>query len=119
MTQVPYAQGAIAGFGDANCAQGYGEGNVYGAGGSGTGWVGATQLMSFKDFVTNLDSRTLTHADCLLYDPDHANTYGLPSTLDFYDSSGHGCTYVNDSTTGINPLQPFGQAPHMIDFAIY
>ena len=122
MTNVAYVQGSKAGLGDGNCAQGRGEGSSYGAGSSGSGWKGATQLMSFKDFVTRLDAQNKTpayHADCLLYDINHDNTSGLPSSLNVYSGGSIGCKYVNDSSTGINPLSPAGQAPHMIDFAIW
>lgn len=113
MTNVPYVQGATPGGGGGKCAQAMGEGNGYGAGGSGGGWVGATQLFSFKVFVTDH-----YHADCLLYDPYHDNTVGLPDALAAYDSSTKGCTYVDNPNTGIDPLSPYGQAPHLVDFAI-
>ena len=50
---------------------------------------------------------------------NHDNTSGLPSSLNVYSGGSIGCKYVNDSSTGINPLSPAGQAPHMIDFAIW
>jgi len=122
---VGYVQGAISAKGDKRCLQARGEGNGYGAGGKGSGWVGGTQLFATKDFVTALDPvNSKFHADCLLFDPYHDNSIGLPGeslsfppTLAAYDSGG--CTYVNNARTGIAPLTPFGQAPHMIDFAIW
>jgi len=125
MSSVPYVQGASAGAGgrsggaENSCMNAMGEGGGYGSGGSGTGWGSTTQLLSFKDFTNQLDSRSHAyHASCLLYDPYHDGSIGLPSPLDAYDSSTQGCTYVDDATTGISPLSPNGQAPHMIDFAI-
>lgn len=119
-----YVVGASSGGGGGKCAMARGEGGSYGTGGTpGGGWRGTTQLLAFKDFVTILDAN-MYPADCLLFDPYHDNSIGLPgespnfpSTLAAYDSGG--CAYADNPNKSISPLAPFGQAPHMIDFAIW
>jgi len=111
---APGGVGATAGAGDLRCLTGQGEGGPFGYGaGTLTGtYKSATQLYAWKYFVFPKGTGQPKDGHCLLYDPYHDNTIGLPPTLTSYDDGN--CTLV-DGTNGVE-LNPQGRAPHSLGF---
>jgi hypothetical protein len=112
--------GGTQGHGGPGCGQLTGEGGAYGVqlGTNTNTWSYGTELFPHKYF-TNANI-TAVHTHCMIYDPAHNNTAGLPPTLTTYD--GGGCNVVNtgsvtpgSAATGL-PLT--GLIPHMVNFAI-
>jgi uncharacterized protein YjdB len=103
--------GASAGTGGKPCLTGMGESAPFGGGALNNAFQSGSQLYAWKYFVftgTQWDQRG---GNCLLYDPLHDNTIGLPPSLTAYDNGG--CSMVN---TGHVKVAPSGQAPHTIGF---
>jgi hypothetical protein len=103
--------GATAGTGDGNCLTGMGESGPFGSGGSNGAFQYGPQLYAWKYFTFPAGPWGTLKGHCLLYDPLHDNTIGLPPTLTAYDNGG--CTIV-DTGTVLN--SPAGQAPHTLGF---
>jgi hypothetical protein len=108
---APGGVGATPGGGDKPCLTGTGESGPFGGGGlSGTFNYG-TQIYGWKYFTFNAGQWDNRGGHCLLYDPLHDNTIGLPPSLTAYDNGG--CSMING---GKVTLAPSGQAPHTIGF---
>ena len=110
--------GATAGGGSLRCLTGLGEGGPFG-GGAGTlpgTFKNVTQLYGWKYFVFPKNTGQPKGGHCLLYDPFHDNTLGLPPTLTAYDDGN--CKLVDTLVNGSNgvTLNPQGQAPHTLGF---
>jgi hypothetical protein len=103
------------GGGGGDCGLGNGEGGpkAYNAG-AGTDVVAAgTDLLSFKYFTGGQNA-----TKCLLYDPLHDNSIGLPPALTSYDVGGpSGCTAVNNGHS-VRP-KVHGLKPHILNFVIW
>jgi len=102
--------GAVVGIGDKPCLTGMGESGPFGGGGLNGAFQYGAQIYAWKYFVFNAqwDARK---GHCLLYDPLHDNTVGLPPSLTAYDNGG--CAMVNTAQV---KLAPSGQAPHTLGF---
>jgi hypothetical protein len=103
--------GATAGSGDKPCLAGMGEGGNFGGGALNGAFQYGPQLYASKYFSFNAGQYDVRGGHCLLYDPLHDNTIGLPPNLTSYDNGG--CSMVNRGQVAINPS---GQAPHTIGF---
>lgn len=104
--------GAAAGAGDKPCLTGWGESGPFGGGGgTGNTFNYGSQIYAWKYFAFNAGKFDTRRGHCLLYDPKHDNTIGLPPTLTAYDNGG--CTMVNQGQVRIAPS---GQAPHTLGF---
>ena len=103
------------GRGGNDCGLGKGEGGpkAYN-GGFGSDVVGAgTELLTFKYFTSDQNA-----TKCLLYDPLHDNTIGLPPALTSYDVGGqNGCTAINNGHS-VRP-RVRGLKPHVLNFVIW
>jgi hypothetical protein len=100
------------GRGNGWCGLGLGEGGPNGYNGSGGSRVtkNGPELMGFKYFTGMYGA----HTGCLIYDPSHDNTIGLPPTLTAYDSGS--CTAVN---SGRVVAKVESQAPHIVNYVIW
>jgi len=107
----PDGQGALAGTGDKHCLTGMGESGPFGGGALNNAFQYGTQLYGWKYFTFSAGQWDNRGGHCLLYDPLHDNTVGLPPSLTAYDNGG--CSMVND---GQVTIAPSGQAPHTIGF---
>lgn len=108
---APNGVGATDGTGDSNCLTGKGEGGPFGYGGkSGGTYQSTTQIYSWKYFVFPANTAPPSGGHCLIFDPRHDNTIGVPSSLTSYDSGG--CSLVHTAVA----LSPSGQAPHSLGF---
>ena len=103
--------GATAGGGDKPCLTGMGESGPFGGGGLNGTFNYGSEIYAWKYFTFNAGQFDQRRGHCLLYDPLHDNTIGLPPSLTAYDNGG--CSMVN---TGQVKIAPAGQAPHMIGF---
>jgi hypothetical protein len=102
------------GGGGGACGLGKGEGGPTSYnGGAGPDVVAAgTELLRFKYFTGDISA-----TKCLLYDPLHDNSIGLPPALTSYDVGGpSGCTAVNGQSIRprVHPLKP-----HILNFVIW
>jgi hypothetical protein len=106
----PNGVGASSSGGDKPCLTGMGESGPFGGGALNNAFQYGAQIYAWKYFTFNplWDNRA---GHCLLYDPLHDNTIGLPPSLTAYDNGG--CSMVN---TGQVKIAPSGQAPHTIGF---
>jgi hypothetical protein len=104
--------GASAGFGNNYCLTGMGESGPFGIGGLNNSFSYGPEFYAWKYFVFAAGPwyRRL-EGHCLLYDPLHDNSIGLPPTLTAYDNGG--CEMVDHSRVRESPL---AGAPHMIGF---
>jgi hypothetical protein len=77
----------------------------------------ATQLYAWKYFTFIKDGPP-DDGHCLIYDPKHDNSIGLPPTFTSYAATKGTCLLVDqgDVTTNHVVLHPSGQAPHTIGF---
>ncbi len=103
--------GATAGGGDKPCLTGMGESGPFGGGGLNGTFTYGSEIYAWKYFTFNAGQWDQRRGHCLLYDPLHDNTIGLPPSLTAYDNGG--CSMVN---TGQVKIAPAGQAPHTIGF---
>ena len=104
--------GAISGVGGGKCLTGWGESAPFGGGGGpGNTFNYGSEIYAWKYFTFPPGPWSTFRGHCLLYDPLHDNSIGLPPTLTAYDNGG--CKLVD---TGQVKLAPAGQAPHTIGF---
>lgn len=109
----PAGVGAQPGFGDTYCLTGMGESAPFGydAVKNGT-FIYGPEIYAWKYFVFPWGGwKTTIDGHCLLYDPLHDNSIGLPPTLTAYDQGG--CNMVD---LGHVRNVPVGEAPHTIGF---
>jgi hypothetical protein len=109
---VPAANGvgATDGVGGTNCLTGEGEGGPFGYGGKGLTYQSATQIYAWKYFTFSANTAAPQGGHCLIFDPKHDNTIGVPASLTSYDPGG--CSLVHSAVV----LSPTGQAPHALGF---
>jgi hypothetical protein len=103
--------GAMAGGGDKPCLTGMGESSPFGTGGLNGTFNYGSEIYAWKYFTFTAGQFDQRRGHCLLYDPLHDNSIGLPPSLTAYDNGG--CSMVN---TGQVKSAPAGQAPHAIGF---
>jgi hypothetical protein len=87
------------GGGGGDCGLGKGEGGpkAYNAGAGPDVVAAGTELLSFKYFTGGQNA-----TKCLLYDPLHDNSIGLPPALTSYDVGGpSGCTHQTEMLVAI------------------
>jgi hypothetical protein len=108
---APGGVGASAGGGDKPCLTGWGESGPFGGGALNGAFQYGPQIYAWKYFSFNAGPYDTRGGHCLLYDPKHDNTIGLPPSLTAYDNSE--CTMVDGGRVRIAPS---GQAPHTLGF---
>jgi hypothetical protein len=101
----------MAGGGDKPCLTGMGESSPFGTGGLNGTFNYGSEIYAWKYFTFAAGQFDQRRGHCLLYDPLHDNTIGLPPSLTAYDNGV--CSMVN---TGQVKIAPAGQAPHTIGF---
>jgi uncharacterized protein YjdB len=107
----PNGVGASASGGDKPCLTGMGESGPFGGGALNNAFQYGSQIYAWKYFTFSPGQWDNRGGHCLLYDPLHDNTIGLPPNLMAYDNGG--CSMVNN---GQVKIAPSGQAPHTIGF---
>jgi hypothetical protein len=88
-----------------------GESGPFGGGALNGAFQYGAQIYGWKYFTFSPGQWDNQGGHCLLYDPLHDNTIGLPPNLMAYDNGG--CSMVNN---GQVKIAPSGQAPHTIGF---
>jgi hypothetical protein len=107
----PGGVGASVGGGDQPCLTGMGESGPFGIGGSNGAFAYGSQIYGWKYFTFMAGQFDNRGGHCLLYDPLHDNSIGLPPNLTSYDNGG--CSMVHNGQVKISPA---GQAPHTLGF---
>jgi hypothetical protein len=102
--------GAADGQGGPPCLTGMGESAPFGGGGSNGAFAYGSQIYGWKYFTFIAGVWDNHGGHCLLYDPKHDNTIGLPPSLTSYDNGT--CSMVHGQVR----LAPSGQAPHTLGF---
>ncbi len=107
----PGGLGASDGGGAQPCLTGMGEAGPFGTGALNSAFQYGAQIYGWKYFTFINGQWDKHEGHCLLYDPQHNNSIGLPPSLTSYDNSG--CSMVDN---GRVKLAPSGQAPHTLGF---
>jgi hypothetical protein len=107
----PGGVGASVGGGDQPCLTGMGESGPFGSRAVNGAFDFGSQIYGWKYFTFMAGPFDNRGGHCLLYDPLHDNSIGLPPNLTSYDNGG--CSMVHN---GQVKLAPSGQAPHTLGF---
>jgi hypothetical protein len=107
----PGGVGASVGGGDQPCLTGMGESGPFGSRAVNGAFDFGSQIYGWKYFTFMAGPFDNRGGHCLMYDPLHDNSIGLPPNLTSYDNGG--CSMVHNGQVKISPT---GQAPHTLGF---